>query len=137
VRTAIDTNILSAILSNEPSAGALTELLTEAQAIGGLVISPVVWTELRAHPNASESFLKEFLSDVGIDVDFGLEAKVWHEAARRFTRYAERRRKSQHGNPKRLLADFLVGSHALVHADRLISRDHARYRRDFPELSLI
>jgi predicted nucleic acid-binding protein len=38
---------------------------------------------------------------------------------------------------KRLLADFIIGSHALAQADRLMTLDPKRYRQDFPELKLI
>jgi predicted nucleic acid-binding protein len=58
------------------------------------------------------------------------------DAGRRFARYADQRRKSAHGHPKRLLADFLIGSHALLQADRLMSLDASRYGQYYPELKL-
>jgi predicted nucleic acid-binding protein len=36
-----------------------------------------------------------------------------------------------------LLADFLIGSHALVQADRLLTLDPHRYSQDFPEVRLM
>jgi len=41
------------------------------------------------------------------------------------------------GVRKRLLSDFIVGSHALEQADRLMTLDPKRYNRDFPELKII
>ena len=38
--------------------------------------------------------------------------------------------------PKRLLADFIIGSHALAQADRFMTLDPKRYERDFPEPKL-
>ena len=52
-------------------------------------------------------------------------------------RYAKRRRRSAPQGPKRLLADFIIGSHALAQADRFLTLDPKRYKRDFPELKFI
>jgi len=59
------------------------------------------------------------------------------EAARRLERYAKRRRWPAPRGPKRLLADFIIGSHALAQADRSLTLDPKRYERDFPELKFI
>jgi predicted nucleic acid-binding protein len=137
LRTAIDTNVISAIWTDEPSAKELIRTLRAAKSEGALLISPVVYVELHAYPGVSEVVIKDFLADSGIRVDFSLKESVWEEAGRRFAQYANRRRRSGSGDPKRLLADFLVGAHALLHADRLLSLDEAGYRQDFPELKLI
>lgn len=137
MRTAIDTNILSALWSSEPSARNIPQQLGEAKSLGALLIAPVVYAELLAYPKATESFVSNFLSETGIAVDFDLDESVWVDAGRRFARYANQRRKSGHGESKRLLADFLIGSHALLQADRLMSMDTARYRQHFPDLKLV
>jgi predicted nucleic acid-binding protein len=103
---------------------------------GGLVVSGPVYAELLAYPKATESFVNDFLADTGITVDFAFEQPVWVEAGRRFARYAKRRRRSARQGAKRLLADFIIGSHAMVHADRFMTLDPKRYARDFPELKL-
>jgi predicted nucleic acid-binding protein len=137
VRTAIDTNILSALWSNEPLAERIPQRLNEAKSYGALLIAPIVFVELLAYPRATESFVRHFLSQTGITVDFHLEESVWAEAGRQFARHADRRRKSERGEPKRLPADFLVGAHALLQADRLMTMDAARYRQYFPKLKLL
>jgi predicted nucleic acid-binding protein len=37
------------------------------------------------------------------------------------------------GNPKRLLVDFLIGAHAILKDDRLLTLDASCYREDFPK----
>ena len=78
-----------------------------------------------------------FLADTGIDVDFEFQQSLWLEAGRRFARYGQRRRKTARDGPRRLLADFIIGSHALTRADRLMTLDPKRYQGDFPELKVI
>ena len=134
MRTAIDTNVLSALWSGEPSAQGIAQRLGAAKSEGGLVISPVVYAELLAHPKATEAFLADFLETTRIAIDFSLSKAVWLEAGRRFARYAHRRRASTNEGPKRLLADFVIGAHALTEADRLMTLDPLRYEKDFPEL---
>jgi predicted nucleic acid-binding protein len=137
VRTAIDTNIVSALWSNESGVEDIIQELSEARNLGALLIAPVVYAELLAHPKATEAFLDRFLAATGIKADFQLDESVWIDAGRRFARYASHRRKARSGEPKRLLADFLIGSHALLQADRLMSRDPSRYKQYFPELKLV
>jgi len=74
---------------------------------------------------------------MNIAVDFDLGEDVWRLAATSFAAYAVRRRRSGGGSPKRLVADFLIAAHALLRADRLMTRDAKRYSQDFPNLRLI
>jgi predicted nucleic acid-binding protein len=136
VRTAIDTNVLSVLWSKELSASHISRILGAAKAEGGLVVCGPVYAELLAYPKATESFVNDFLADTGITVDFAFEQPVWVEAGRRFARYVKRRRRSVGQGAKRLLADFIIGSHAMVHADRFMTLDPKRYAREFPELKL-
>jgi predicted nucleic acid-binding protein len=115
----------------------MVQLLGRAQAEGGLVIAAAVYAELLAHPGATEQFVDEFLISTRISIDFDLGEAVWRDAAGRFGVYARRRRRSAGGNPKRLLVDFLIGAHAMLRADRLLTLDTSRYRKDFPKLRLI
>lgn len=137
MRTAIDTNVLSALWSKEPFAQDIARRLGAAKTEGAALVSAPVYAELLAYPGITEPFVNSFLQDTGIDIDFDLPPPVWLQAGRRFARYAQRRRAAVAGFPKRLLADFIIGSHALNQADRLMTLDPRRYKRDFPELTLI
>lgn len=137
MRTAIDSNIISAIWSNEPSAPLLVTKLASARAAGALLISPPVFAEIHAHPRVDAGGLKSFLDSTGIMVDFRLTDDVWREAGMRFARYASRRRQAIGAEPRGLLADYIVGAHALLQADCLMTLDPRVFRRDFPELRLI
>jgi len=135
VRTALDTNVLSALWSEEPLASEISRDLAQALGEGGLVICAPVYAELLAHPSASQRFVDEFLLETGITVDFDLDEPVWRLSAKSFAAYAHRRRRSAGGSPKRLLVDFIVASHASLRADRLMTLDASRYQHDFPRLA--
>jgi hypothetical protein len=135
--TAIDTNIFSVLWAGVAESKKLGKLLDDARRVGSLAISPVVYAELLANPKVSEDQVGLFLRDTGVVVEFTMGEAVWVEAGRRYAAYAARRRTSSGGETKRLLADFIIGSHAMVQADRLMTLDRGRYERDFPELKLI
>jgi len=137
MRTALDTNILSPILSGAPTAAMIVAELLRVRAEGALVISGPVFVELSAIPGINLERTEKALTESSIAVDFDLGEDVWRLAARSFAAYAVRRRRSGGGSPKGLLADFLIASHALLKADRLMTRDINRYAMDFPNLRLI
>jgi len=137
MRTALDTNILSLFWSGEPSAAEIAAQLSEARAEGALVVSAPVFVELSAIPTGSAQRVEKLLEEMNIAVDFDLGEDVWRLAATSFAAYAVRRRRSGGGSPKRLVADFLIAAHALLRADRLMTRDAKRYSQDFPNLRLI
>jgi predicted nucleic acid-binding protein len=136
MRTAVDTNILSAIWGDEDTSAKALQLLAASQAIGSVVVCGAVFAEAMAAPRADEEFVRRFLEETRIEVDFELGEAAWTEAGRRYAAHATRRRRSKE-EAKRILADFIIGSHALLCADRLMTMDRRRYERDFPELKLI
>ena len=137
MRTALDTNILSLFWSREPSAATIAAQLSKAHADGALVVSAPVFVELSAIPTGSAQRVERLLGEMHIAVDFDLGEDVWRLAATSFAAYAIRRRRSGGGSPKRLPADFVIASHALLRADRLMTRDTNHYGLDFPNLRLI
>lgn len=137
MRTALDTNILSPILTAAPAAAMIVAELLRVRAEGALLISGPVFVELSAIPGINFEYAEKALKESGVAVDFDLGEDVWRYAATSFAAYAIRRRRSGGGEPKRLPADFVIASHALLHADRLMTRDAGRYSQDFPTLRLI
>jgi predicted nucleic acid-binding protein len=137
MRTAIDTNILSLLWSGGPLAPTIAAQLTQARAQGALVVSAPVFVELSAIPTADAQRVERLLAEMNVAVDFDLGEDVWRLAASNFSAYASRRRRSGGGVPKRMLADFVIASHAQLKAERLMTRDANRYSQDFPMLHLI
>jgi predicted nucleic acid-binding protein len=137
MRTALDTNILSPIWSAAPSAGTIAAQLSKVRAEGALVISAPVFVELSAVPGLNVQTVRKALAETSIAIDFDLNEDVWMLAAASFASYATRRRRSGGGSPKRLLPDFVIASHAMLQADRLMTRDASRYAQDFPNLRII
>lgn len=137
MRTALDTNILSALWSSEPLASQISVRLADLYSGGGLVICGPVYIEIHANPSVNEGFIDQFLHRTGIAVEFEVEEKVWRSAARGFAAYARRRRRSAGGTPKRLPVDFLIAAHASLRADQLMTLDERPYKYDFPALQLV
>lgn len=137
MRTAIDTNIFSSLWANEPMAVAVQQTLFRAMLDGPLSVCGIVYAETLANRNVSEQLVDETFSATQIRIDIALSLQAWRDAGLRFRKFTERRRRSGHERERRLLADFLIGSHAVHHADRLLTLDPRRYRSYFPELELM
>lgn len=136
--SAIDTNVLVALWDRDDSLNlAAQTALDAAFARGKLVISGAVFAELLAFPRRTESFLNRFLQDTGIAVDWFIDESIWRTAGMAFQKYANRRRKQKAGQPRRILADFLIGAHALEKGYSLLTLDEGIYRAAFPKLHVV
>ena len=152
--TAVDTNIFLDYLNpTEPHHESSTQLLREAGDLGSLVICEATYAELAASFGSGNE-VDRFLPTVGIELSrssneaLAAAGQAWLGYTRRRPDGLECPRcgASQAvvcpgcGTPLRprqhVLADFLIGAHALVHADRLLTRDRSYYRTYFPELRL-
>lgn len=114
----------------------MATLLEDARQAGRLVICAPVFAELHAYPGATGRFVEQFLNATHIEVDFYLDEAVWRRAGTAYANYAERRRAAGGGETKRLLVDFIVGAHALLECDRLLTLDGSRYQQAFPDLHI-
>jgi predicted nucleic acid-binding protein len=137
VRTALDTNIVSPVWLAVPTAGIITAALANVRSEGALVISAPVFVELSAVPGLTAQMVRKALAEMSVSVDLDMGEEVWQLAATTFSDYAIRRRRSGGGSARRLPADFVIAAHALLKADRLMTRDASRYSQDFPNLRLI
>jgi len=129
--TAIDTNVLLDILLPDArlfsaSSRALEQVATQ----GSLVICDLVCAEVCVHFR-NQTECDEFLADSDIRVE-PLSRAASFAASRVWRAYRQ-----QGGKRTRILADFLIGSHAEIQASCLLSRDRGFYRSMFPSLQVL
>ncbi len=134
---ALDTNILSAYLNpQDVHFGIAQSNLARVANAHRLLICGAVYSELLAAPFSSESRLDEFLEDYAIALDWQTEENIWREAGRAFRIYSQLRQKYVQPAPRRILADFLIGAHALERNLTLLTLDSRVYATSFPKLQL-
>ena len=134
---AVDTNVLIDLLVGAGDAGrAARDTLETVRAREGLVIVPVVYAELLAFPSRREAEVDAFLSATRIVVTWDIPSTTWRQAGIAYREYAVRRARSRGGPPRRILADFLIGAHALT-IGSLVTRDPDFFLSNFPGLRVI
>ena len=129
--TAIDTNVLlDILLSDATFFASSSRALEQAAAKGSLVICDLVYAELCV-PFRNQAECDEFLADSEIRVE-PLSRAASFAASRVWRAYRQ-----QGGKRTRILADFLIGSHAEIQASCLLSRDRGFYQSMFPSLQVL
>ena len=133
--TAVDTSVLLDLLLHDPAFGARSEeTLRKASREGALIICEVVYAEL-AGLFPSHAALETFLRDTGIQLKPSRPEILWKagELWRKFC--VERPRPA--AVARRILADFLIGAHAMQQAEQLLTRDKDFYRAVFAGVRLV
>lgn len=130
--TAIDTNILIDVLEPDPVYGpASRETLRHCLREGAVVACEVVWAEVATAYGHAPERVAEALDRIGIDYS-PMSREAAFMAAQHWHAYRQRG-----GTRERIVADFLIGGHALVQCDRLLSRDRGFYQAYFTSLTLM
>lgn len=130
MKTALDSSVILDVITGDPRwCGPSEAALKEAFALGPLVVGECVLAEIT--PAFEGEDLAKFLSDWRIvfqpsTSDSAILAGKMYEI------YLSRA-----NAPKRVLPDFLIGAHALVHAGRLLARDRGYYRDYFSSLAVL
>lgn len=129
--TALDSSVLLDVVFNDPKflASSLTAI-TAARRTGQLIVCDAVIVEL-APTLAGRDSVERFMQDLGATfIPMSLES--CKQAGDYFHRYLQKG-----GKRGRVAADFMIGGHARVHADQLLTRDSGFYRTHFRGLKVV
>ena len=127
---AVDSSVLIEILIGAPQAEAAENALRGALALGPVLICDVVLAEVCSALRDGDQSM-QVLEDMGIS--FG---EVKSKAAIRAGEM-QRRYRARGGTRQRTVPDFIVGAHALLQCNALITRDAGFFRDYFKGLKVI
>jgi len=128
---AVDSSVLVDVLAGDPRFADISlASLGEALGAGDVVVCDAVVAEIHTLLAGSESTM-EGLSSLGIRY-----LPTTEQAAVR-AGHMQRRFLDRGGQRERVVADFLIGAHALLQCDALVTRDADFFRDYFKGLKVI
>ncbi len=128
---ALDSSVLIDVLIGDPVYAEASEtVIGDALAREDVVVCDAVVAEVQAMLDTSVSVM-DTLATLGIRYQPTLEAAAMRAG------HMNRRFRSRGGRRERVVADFLIGAHAMLQCDGLITRDDGFFRDYFKGLKLI
>jgi hypothetical protein len=126
--TFVDTNVLLDIFLPEPKWGQKSKIcLEQAFKQGSLIINEIIYSELTPQ-FSSKALLDSTLKTLSIRI-VSMDLESAYHAGQIWKEY-----RKAGGRRNRILADFLIGAHAEMHAEQLLTRDRGFYKKYFSNL---
>ncbi|MGV7196994.1 type II toxin-antitoxin system VapC family toxin [Xanthomonas axonopodis] len=127
---ALDSSVLLDILIGDPVYGEVSEIcIGDALARDEVVVCDAVVAEVLAMLDTQVD-LMETLASIGVRYE------ATQEAAAVRAGHMNKRFRARGGKRERVVADFLIGAHAMLQCDGLITRDEGFFRDYFKGLKI-
>lgn len=128
---AVDSSVLLDVLTDDPEfAAASGACLEQAISLGEVVVCDAVVAEVQGMLDTRETAMEAL-------AEFGIRFLPTSENAAVRAGHMQRRFRDRGGRRERVVADFLIGAHALLQCQGLITRDAGFFRDYFKGLKVI
>ena len=128
---AVDSSVLVDLLTDDPQhAESSAQTLAQAMSMGEVVVCDAVVAEVQTLLDTRETAMDALN-------EYGIRYLATTEQAAVRAGHMQRRFRDRGGRRERVVADFLIGAHALMQCDALITRDQGFYRDYFKGLKII